>query len=463
MVTSLPSFSLCLYLSLSLSLSLSHRMYLTHNLSIYHINSLILCVCVSAVFRCFHIEKSPSRPVSFAQWFSWVGGFLLSLILRLNSLWEVPQRAFRPSFSNPSHSRDRRFHLAGSAFDFGGLSAADRCRSFASVRKMTSEARIRREKQKSRSFCIQTVSFEPWRSRHFGLLSRPGPCRSERCPLFGVQPVLAAIVTTLQLGWWRVASLTFTRKCLLRASDIGCGNGFLFSRRPRAVSQSLQSALAWFQSPLAWFRLLHASDCRCGNGFLWPRPVSQSLQLALSWFQSALACFVCSVLRFADAGMAFSLAKDRDLSRCGMKCPSHWSHAVGRVRSFYQTLRECWMWKTPFCVVNSLQSHWRRGKTKNFFRGRLSAFRGRWKTPFWRRELASIALATRKTKNFCRGMLSAFRAGVSVVVGFHKPCCLVICSLQSPWLGVIFYPAYADHTDWLELQGMAPCATNSRW
>ena len=43
-----------------------------------------------------------------------------------------------------------------------------------------------------------------------------------------------------------------------------------------------------------------------------------------------------------------------------------------------------------------------------------------------RRELASIALATRKTKNFFRGMLSAFRAGVSVVVIFHKPCGLVI-------------------------------------
>ena len=64
-----------------------------------------------------------------------------------------------------------------------------------------------------------------------------------------------------------------------------------------------------------------------------------------------------------------------------------------------------------------------------------------------RRELASISLATRKMKNFFGGMLSAFRAGVSVVVGFHKPCCLVICSLQSPWLGVIFYPAYADRTD----------------
>ena len=88
------------------------------------------------------------------------------------------------------------------------------------------------------------------------------------CALFGVQPVLSAFVTTLPLGWWSVASLTFTRKCLLRASDCGCWNGFLFSRRPRPVSQSLQSALAWFQSALTWFRLLRASDCRCGNGFL---------------------------------------------------------------------------------------------------------------------------------------------------------------------------------------------------
>ena len=123
-----------------------------------------------------------------------VSGFEAQLAL------EVPQRAFRPSFSDPSHSRDRRFDLAGWAFDFDRLSAADRCRSFASVRKMTSEARIRREKKKIRSFCVQTVSLEPWRSRHFGLLSRPGPCRSESVLFFGVQPVLAAFVTTLQLG-----------------------------------------------------------------------------------------------------------------------------------------------------------------------------------------------------------------------------------------------------------------------
>ena len=92
---------------------------------------------------------------------------------------------------------------------------------------------------KIRSFCIQTLSLEPWRSRHFGLLSRPGPLSFRECPLFGVQPVplLAAFVTTLQLGWWSVASLKFTRKCLLRASDCGCGNGFS-SAEDRGLSRS---------------------------------------------------------------------------------------------------------------------------------------------------------------------------------------------------------------------------------
>ena len=30
-------------------------------------NLVCVCVCVTALFRCSHIEKSPSRPVSFAQ------------------------------------------------------------------------------------------------------------------------------------------------------------------------------------------------------------------------------------------------------------------------------------------------------------------------------------------------------------------------------------------------------------
>ena len=50
-------------------------------------------------------------------WLSFEPNFEAQLAL------EVPQRAFRPSFSDPSHSRDRRFDLAGSASDFDRLSA----------------------------------------------------------------------------------------------------------------------------------------------------------------------------------------------------------------------------------------------------------------------------------------------------------------------------------------------------
>ena len=92
---------------------------------------------------------------------------------------EVPQRAFRPSFSDPSHSRDRRFDLAGSAFDFDRLSAADRCRSFASVRKMTSEARIPREKQKNSVVLHPNGQFRTLEKPPFWPSFSTGPCRSE--------------------------------------------------------------------------------------------------------------------------------------------------------------------------------------------------------------------------------------------------------------------------------------------
>ena len=116
---------------------------------VYHINSLILCVCVCVRgFSMFSHRKIAESSGCFCSviflgwWLSFEHNFEAQLAL------EVPQRAFRPSFSDPTHSRDRRFDLAGSSFDFDRLSAADRCRSFASVRKMTSEARIQREKQK---------------------------------------------------------------------------------------------------------------------------------------------------------------------------------------------------------------------------------------------------------------------------------------------------------------------------
>ena len=82
-----------------------------------------VCVCVTAVFRCFHIEgfsMFSHRKIAESS------GFFCSL-------WKCPNEHFGLLFRDLSHSRDRRFDLAGSAFDFGGLWAADRHRSFASV------------------------------------------------------------------------------------------------------------------------------------------------------------------------------------------------------------------------------------------------------------------------------------------------------------------------------------------
>ena len=148
----------------------TYRRRVEHSVTVTYRPLCIRCVCDRG-FSMFSHRKIAELSCFFCSviflsgWLSFEPNFEAQLAL------EVPQRAFRPSFSDLSHSRDRRFDLAGSAFDFGGLSAADRCRSFASVRKMTSEAGIPREKQNIRSFCIQTLSLEPWRSLHFGLLS----------------------------------------------------------------------------------------------------------------------------------------------------------------------------------------------------------------------------------------------------------------------------------------------------
>ena len=118
-------------------------------------------------------------------------------------------------------------------------------------------------------------------------------------------------MTTLQLGWWSVASLTFTRKCFLRASHADVGMAFSlaedrglsrsrFNRHsPGFVCSVLRIAdtgmalnlISLTEACLAvasigpllvsigtrLFRLLRASVRRCGNGFLFsqrPRPVS---------------------------------------------------------------------------------------------------------------------------------------------------------------------------------------------
>ena len=131
--------------------------------------------------------------------------------------------------------------------------------------------------------------------------------------------------TALQLGWWSVASLTFTRKCVLRASDCGCGNGFKFPlAEDRGLSRSRFNRHSPFfnqHSPGFVCSVLRIADAGMAVS---DRGLSRSrFNRPSPGFNRHSPGFVCSLLRFADAGMAFSLAKDRDLSRCGMKCPSH--------------------------------------------------------------------------------------------------------------------------------------------
>ena len=88
---------------------------------------------------------------------------------------EVPQRAYRPPFPDPSPSRDRRFDLPGSVFEVVGRGSTPFFRQCSeNDHRSTHSTR----EAKNWSFWVQTGSLEHWRSRHFGLLSRPGPCGS---------------------------------------------------------------------------------------------------------------------------------------------------------------------------------------------------------------------------------------------------------------------------------------------
>ena len=137
-----------------------------------------MCVCVRGFSMFSHRKVAESSGffcsvIFLGWWLSFEPNFEAQFALG------VPQRAFRPSFSDPSHSRDRRFDLAGSAFDFYRLSAADRMPFFRQCSENDLRSTHSTREAKIRSFCMQTLSLEPWKSRHFGLLSRPGPCRSE--------------------------------------------------------------------------------------------------------------------------------------------------------------------------------------------------------------------------------------------------------------------------------------------
>ena len=250
-------------------------------LAIYHINSLILsvCVCVSAVFRCFHIEKSPSRPVSFAQWFSWGGGFLLSLISRLTSLWKCPNEHFGLLFRTPHTQEIDGLTLPGRPSTLIGC----RPRIDAVLSPVFGKWPPKHafdERSKNSVLLHANAQFRALEKPPFWPSFSTGALSFRECSLFGVQPVLAAFVTTLQLGTLPVwHSLKNVCSTVLPIADVGMAFSLA---EDRGLSRSRFN--------------------RHSPGFNQHSPG-----------------FVCSVLRIADAGMAFS---DRGLSRSRFNRPS---------------------------------------------------------------------------------------------------------------------------------------------
>ena len=238
-----------------------------------------VCVCVSAVFRCFHIEKSPSRPVSFAQWFSCGGGFLLSLISRLNSLWKCPNEHFGLLFRTPHTQEIDGLTLPGRPSTLIGC----RPRIDAVLSPVFGKWPPKHafdERSKNSVVLHANAQFRALEKPPFWPSFSTGALSFRECPLFGAQPVLAAFVTTLQLGTLPVwHSLENVCSTVLPIADVGMAFSLA---EDRGLSRSRFN--------------------RHSPGFNQHSPG-----------------FVCSVLRIADAGMAFS---DRGLSRSRFNRPS---------------------------------------------------------------------------------------------------------------------------------------------
>ena len=174
-----------------------------------------------------------------------------------------------------------------------------------------------------------------------------------------------------------VASLTFTRKCLLRASDCGCGNGFLFSRRPRPVL-----SVASFGTRLVSISTRLVSFAPC---------FGLQMREWLSLTEACLAVASIGPLLVSIGTRLFRLLR-ASARRCGNGFL--FSQRPGPV--------SLWNEVPPTLIAR----RWPCAFFLSDSEGMLDV-----KDTVLRRQLASIALATRKTKNFFRGMLSAFRAG----------------------------------------------------
>ena len=116
---------------------------------VYHINSLILCVCVcDRAFSMISPRKSPRSSCFFLSVTSLGGWVSFKPTLEAQLALEVPRPAFRPSFPISHVHRSTTGERGESAFDLGGFWPEIDAVFFASVRIMTPEARFRRGKRR---------------------------------------------------------------------------------------------------------------------------------------------------------------------------------------------------------------------------------------------------------------------------------------------------------------------------
>ena len=120
-----------------------------------------------------------------------MGGFLLSLLSKLNSLWKCPDQRF--GLLSPSLTYiDRRSVNVRVRFRFRWVLAADRRRFYRQCSDNDPWSTLSTREAKNRQLSAQTVRLEPWSSGHYRLLSRPGQaweillalCGAARGPLF---------------------------------------------------------------------------------------------------------------------------------------------------------------------------------------------------------------------------------------------------------------------------------------
>ena len=199
---------------------------------------------------------------------------------------------------------------------------------------------------------MQTLSLGPWKSRHFGLLSRPGPCRSESVRILCLACSQCWRPSWRHCSWERCQSDIHSK---MREGTVTFLSQFFFSFEPvfderskKLVVPGPNGQLRALGKPPFWpsfsTRALWFTGW-CALFGVQPVLAAFLMTLLCSWDGGALPVWhslenVCSVLPIADVGMAlikFPLAEDRGLStsrsRFNRHSPGFNQHSPGFVCS----------------------------------------------------------------------------------------------------------------------------------